>query len=445
MHEPTALQARFEERLMDAYGRMVAEAPTDVDVEALLRNTRGMAHPGRTGPIVGRRSVLAVAVLIAALIAALVMTSLVPGQRPWVPRTYADEFVPTGSMSTPRFGHSATLLRDGRVLVAGGAPDPGADGLTSAETYDPASRAFTPTGDLVMARVEHSAMLLPDGRVLLIGGTLLGPWAETYDPRTGSFTPSWGDGGRWPGTATLLPDGRVLLAGGVAAGTRGQFGVSPYGPVTDGRPTVARLAGAALYDPTTDSLIEVPGMEPIWSDGWAVLLGDGRAMVFGVSDDGSLIQIFEPDTGLFVSLASAAPFAPNPGDTMTLLRDGTVLFTDKGGRGSPTGYILDPAAGWGSSASMSSDFYGIEPALLHDGRVLFAGGSTPEPPDDAMLGDVNVGSELYVPESHSFELGPALNVPRAGAAATVLEDGRVLVTGGADPMDPRASVAELFD
>ena len=94
----------------------------------------------------------------------------------------------TGSLLTARSGHTATLLTNGEVLVAGGGFLDGA--LASAELYDPASGAWSATGSLLTARIDHTATLLPNGKVLVTGGFdvfnggYLGS-AELYDPRAG--------------------------------------------------------------------------------------------------------------------------------------------------------------------------------------------------------------------------------------------------------------------
>jgi hypothetical protein len=154
-----------------------------------------------------------------------------------------NSFTATGSMSVPRTGHTATLLPDGKVLVAGGAAVTafgigqmviGITGQASAEIYDPESGTFTPTGSMSAGRLGHTATLLSDGTVLLAGGFKDwvtgkpgGPWvgyesydtADLYDPATGSFTASeLMNTGRFWHTATLSPDGRVLLTGGIGGG-----------------------------------------------------------------------------------------------------------------------------------------------------------------------------------------------------------------------------------
>jgi len=116
-------------------------------------------------------------------------------------------FAPTGNMTMPRGGHSATLLLSGKVLIAGG-------GSASAELYDPSTGIFTATGSMLTARGWHTATLLYDGRVL-VAGTDNTP--ELYDPATGTFAATGAYAGTYAvpivGTATLLPDGKVLMSG----------------------------------------------------------------------------------------------------------------------------------------------------------------------------------------------------------------------------------------
>ena len=121
-------------------------------------------------------------------------------------------FTATGSMTTARESHTATLLPDGKVLMAGGFD--GTNVIASAEFYDPAAGTFTVTGSLTVARVGHTATLLPSGKVLIAGGDGLGT-AELYDPDSGTFAATGSMiVARSYHTATLLPNGTVLIAGG---------------------------------------------------------------------------------------------------------------------------------------------------------------------------------------------------------------------------------------
>jgi len=181
----------------------------------------------------------------------------------------------TASMAVPRSWHTATLLADGRVLVVGGGSEvrraEGAYLSATAELYDPSTGRWTSTDTMTEARFGHTATLLPDGNVLVAGGDpgdgTIARSAELYDARSGRWTAT-GSMAEVRGsghTATLLADGTVLVAGGVGPGS------DPF-PVTS----------AERYDPRSGgwsaagSMTEARGLSPT-----ASLLLDGRVLVAG--------------------------------------------------------------------------------------------------------------------------------------------------------------------
>ncbi|MEO6059490.1 MAG: kelch repeat-containing protein [Candidatus Limnocylindria bacterium] len=173
----------------------------------------------------------------------------------------------TGSMTTARVYHTATLLADGKVLVAGGGG--GSTPVTaSAELYDPSSGTWSATGDMITARSLHSATLLADGKVLVAGGHDPGEAfasAELYDSSSGTWSAIGSlTTARTGHTATLLADGTVLVAGGNISAELG-----------------APLASAELYDPSTGSWSATGSMTTTRSGHTATLLADGTVLVAG--------------------------------------------------------------------------------------------------------------------------------------------------------------------
>lgn len=179
------------------------------------------------------------------------------------------EWSSVGEMLSPRFEATATLLDDGRVLLAGGvgAEDGEVGPVPSAELYDPATESFSRTGTMNDERSNHAATALADGRVLVSGGdggdTSIAA-AEIYNPSRGAWTRVDGlSEGRRGHTATLLEEGHVLVAGGE--------------DVTGGRRT--SLASAERYDTDAGEWVSAGEMSCARSEQGAARLPDGSVLV----------------------------------------------------------------------------------------------------------------------------------------------------------------------
>jgi hypothetical protein len=275
------------------------------------------------------------------------------------------KFAATGSMADQRFRHTATLLKDGRVLVAGGADlSDGIDNLATAELYDPATGKFTPTGSMAQGRAEHTATLLPSGRVLIAGGFGGGTnslaSAEIYDPATGKFSAAGPMSiTREYHTATLLPSGLVLIAGGLDDGAASS--------------SATIVSSAELFNPATGKFTPAGSMPGPRAHHTATPLQDGRVLITGGvgADQVTALKtadIYDPATGHFTATGSMG--AARQSHTATQLVDARVLIA--GGDSASTGEMYDPSTG---RFSGKRDMFGRVDAAarLGDGRVLLTG------------------------------------------------------------------------
>ena len=305
----------------------------------------------------------------------------------------ADLFSATGSMATARGYHTATLLADGRVLIAGGGPAAWINDepyLASAELFDPTSGTFRPTGSMTLTRENHTATLLKDGRVLIAGGNDVGDHAtataELYDRTTGMFSATGSMGtARGYHTATLLTDGRVLIAGG-----------SPSNNAPG-----AIIFTAELYDPTTGTFSPTGRLAVAHVFHSATLLADGRVMIAGGDGDaGALatVELYDPTSGSFRETGQMN--VPRVFQPAALLRDGRVLVAGGGGDYEARNFLssaelYDPRLGTFSLTSPMSDARTWFMAnTLDDGRILVTGG----------YGNVAplANAELYDPTTGAF-------------------------------------------
>jgi hypothetical protein len=222
-----------------------------------------------------------------------------------------------GAMTTIRSGATGTLLQDGTVLITGGDNVTGENLniLSSAEIYSPATGTFTATrGPMSSARVDHTATLLANGTVLIAGGQPSAAYlstsrtAEIYNPSTQQFT-SVGQMtvARTDYTATLLTDGTVLLAGG-----RDSNGNA--------------IASAEIYTPANSTFAGTGSMNSARCFHNAVSLADGMAMVIGGASSTSTInsaELYNPSTRTFAATGNMT--VPRYVSAAAILYDGQVL------------------------------------------------------------------------------------------------------------------------
>ena len=284
----------------------------------------------------------------------------------------AKTWTETGPLGTERTSHTATLLPSGKVLVAGGGngTSTAAYSIASVEIYNPGEGNWTPTNPLHTARMGHTATLLPDGNVLVAGGNSMlvsGPnvvgtqSAEIYDPTTKTWTVTTPlNSGRSYHTATLLPNGHVLVVGGYT---------------DDNVP----LNSAEIYDPSKKTWTQTGVLGTARSFHTATLLPNGKVLVVGGGRPAGLssTELYDPIQGTW-SPAGSLMTGRNR-HTATLLPGGKVLFT--GGNGASTTVYLASAELYDAATNKVTGIASLNNArrfhtatLLPHGRVLVAGG-----------------------------------------------------------------------
>ncbi|WNG39678.1 DUF5011 domain-containing protein [Archangium violaceum] len=328
----------------------------------------------------------------------------------------------TGSMALPRMLHTATLLDDGRVLVAGGFN-------TTSELYNSETKTWSATGNTLGAHRGHTATKLQDGRVLITGGgscPITDATAELYVPAVGKWRPAGKlNQQRFHHSAVLLPSGKVLVAGG---------------RITEYDGTV--FASAELYDPATGSWTYTGSMKTARAFHTMTLLPNGKVLVTGGSDASDALinsaELYDPATGTWTNAASMG--VSRASHTATLLNNGKVLVA--GGAGidvalSSTAELYDPASNtWTTTGSMKDPRKWHTANMLPDGRVLVAGGYH-------QLTGIMTASELYDPATGKWSVTAFMNVDRYRHTGTLLNNGTVLAVGGVSNHDNAS--AEYYD
>jgi len=275
-------------------------------------------------------------------------------------------FQSVAEMSIGRSGHTATLLKNGKVLIVGGWTGR-YDLRGSAEIFDPVTKTFTPTGNLAVERAGNTATLLADGRVLIAGGedrqeNAIAS-AEIYDPAAGKFTltASMTDP-RGAHTATALKDGRVLIVGG---------GSGHY-------PSQNVYRSAELFDPTSGKFSSAGQMSVGRHKHAAILLGSGKVLIVGGSDNRdwhgeyASAEIYDPTLNKFTATGAMNTSRFKIPEAIALLPNGRVLVAG----GGPFAELYDEPTGTFSKVpgSLGAARFFASATLLPGGKALITGG-----------------------------------------------------------------------
>jgi len=342
------------------------------------------------------------------------------------------------NMTVPRFIHRTAKLQDGRVLLTGGQVQnaPAAVITNSVDAFNPADNSVSPVGPMTIRRWSHTATTLADGRVLVTGGRtgstaangVVLATAEIYDPATNEWIETAGpmSVARRSHTATLLPNGKVLIVGG-------GNGVS----TTTSQP----IQSAELFDPATGMFTVVGNMLNSRSAHSAILLDDGTVLISGGSNGtGTLFptntaEIYNPADNTFTAVGpmNFSHLAQLPGK----LRDGRVVqgssyynetHTSAGGRITDESEIYDPVARtFTPVAPMFKQRIDIGAQGLLDGTLLIAGGVTTSPSFPSIFQPT---SEVFDPATSSWKLSGIMSSGRDEFSGLLLDDGRVMISGG---------------
>lgn len=329
---------------------------------------------------------------------------------------FAEGFSPAASMHQARFGHTATLLGNGKVLVAGGGTID--DILASSELYDPATDRWAVVGSLAHAREYHAATLLASGKVLVTGGSDAGTpldSAEIFDPATNTWSAAASMHlARVRHTAQLTPAGTVFVAYGMTA-------------ANDSSPT----GSTEIYDPATDAWANGPSGPVARAFHQGALLSDG----YHVLEIGGQDATAPSASGEQYDLNTGNRVGPFP--AMSTARDYFALTPLPARRALAAGgfdaswqtlgsaeYYDENTNHWTPTGPMAAKRYAHTASALDDlGDVLVVGGVT----TDASL----TSAEIYSAQGNTWSAtASSMQTGRAQHTATALGAGRVLVCGG---------------
>ncbi|MGK3987280.1 kelch repeat-containing protein [Sorangium sp. So ce136] len=349
---------------------------------------------------------------------------VLPAGEVWADGTPSWERLP--AMNTPRGGHTATLLQDGRVLVAGGHGGDGTVLLREAELYDPSSKTWAPAAPLPSPLREVAATaVLPDGLALLTDGEHVEVYSPDLDlwsaaaPLTPALTAPH---------AVLLPGGKLMMLGRASGSLAGSI----YDDLTGTWTPIRSLSGAAAAT--------------------ATLLQDGRVLAVGYGRG----NIYDPETDSWTPIFQPTEWSPTY--RATRLASGDVLFVGGYDFSSqmPSQLYLHEADLWLEIPGHDPFYYpypecypdvgydkGLGVSLLPSGSVLLTGGvasyicgiydENGHPVDLWYYSEFSAEQEVYDPARAAWvplDVEPPETMARAEHTVTSLHDGSVLIAGG---------------
>jgi hypothetical protein len=340
----------------------------------------------------------------------------------------------TGSMATSRRNFQRELLPDGRILVVGGANTTGVDGAASvfhatAEIYDPATGTWTATGSLTTGgRALFTAARLPDGKILIAGGwngTVALSSAELYDPATGTWTATESMGtARAQHRDQVLFDGRVLITGGFDSSGNPLGSAEIY--------TYNTQTGTGAFSATDGSMVSPRYGHRMNNVGVGEVLVTGGFGAGGVALASS--ELFNPASGGSFTAPASASLADARGHHFsTTLPTGEILVSGGHGGGSVLNSteLYDPDAGtFTAGATLNQARQSHSSSLLPNGLVLISGGNTSSSTDWDIQTNFLSSAELYDRESNTFTPTGSKITAASSSAVFSLWTGKLLSAGG---------------
>ena len=330
------------------------------------------------------------------------------------------------SLHNARDGHTATLLSNGNIVVAGGENNNSA--MASTEVYSPLTSSWTNSGNLNVARSNAGALLLPNGMVLVAGGcvsTCLGATtasAELYNSVSGT----WSSTGSMAKARTyfgmvLLPSGKVLAAGGCTGlNANGCSGIT---------------AKAEIFDPSSGKWTATGSMTAARGTFTLTVLATGKVLaaggINGANNPIGSAELYDPSTGKWT--VTGKMITARDEHTAALLSTGNVVVAggeNAAGVTTTKTELYNPSTGkWSATGNLNTSRLEHSSTMLANGNVLIAGGNNVTNNATTVLSS----AELYNPATGKWTTTGSMSNARVGHTATLMVSGMVMVASGSNP------------